>query len=598
MPFLLAGICTLASCGDSHLTSNIAVPQPENPYVAVFTSRCCDYDYYSQPSLLYGVDRQGEITPLSPGTEIDGLKASPDGRYIAYWQAPRPDEPAGATRYHKLAIVSLLADADVQVTPGLATTATSVYIQFDWLPDSSGVIYGIGQDNDGRGGAMSQLLLAKVGEELPRELVGPELGAHSRVSYQVTADASALAVLVEQVDCLDSLWCAPHAGALYLADLASGSDLSLLESTTGIATSFDFQWSNSDNALVYQARQKGSLNLITFDLDNDPAGPVQWMARGQSPRTLLNDYTFAPGPFTPYLWLDDMRLVLNGDGGFEIASIEKGRLAQVVMDSKAVAVPSPDGNLIAYIASDPAGELAVYVLDVKSGVSQVLGPTGKTAFLKGTPAVLRSDYSLSALKWSPDGALLAWDRAIRLSTFSDLRPDYDYELYVHDFQASQTQRITPRIASERYVGIAFSWVSGENLLEYIGINGDKRVLMLTDPVTQRSVLIGEFDGEARSYWRIWRSASEVLWNSCEGIYLGELDAQWVVTNSKLLQEIVTNRYNCEPLDANREFAVMSMYNPTIPAYEKFLYDFEGKRSVKLEAEDGSKVLSVILLESE
>lgn len=177
-------------------------------------------------------------------------------------------------------------------------------------------------------------------------------------------------------------------------------------------------------------------------------------------------------------------------------------------------------------------------------------------------------------------------------------PDYDYELYVHDFQASQTQRITPRIASERYVGIAFSWVSGENLLEYIGINGDKRVLMLTDPVTQRSVLIGEFDGEARSYWRIWRSAWEVLWNSCEGIYLGELDAQWVVTNSKLLQEIVTNRYNCEPLDANREFAVMSMYNPTIPAYEKFLYDFEGKRSVKLEAEDGSKVLSVILLESE
>lgn len=116
MPFVLAVICTLASCGDSHLRSNIAAPQPENPYVAVFTARCCDYDYYSQCSLLYRVDRQGDITPLSdnpePGTEIAGLTASPDDRYIAYWQGPRPDEPTGATRYHELAIVSLLADVD------------------------------------------------------------------------------------------------------------------------------------------------------------------------------------------------------------------------------------------------------------------------------------------------------------------------------------------------------------------------------------------------------------------------------------------------------------------------------------------------------
>ncbi len=310
MPVLLAGICTLASCGDSHLTSNIAAPQPENPYVAVFQARCCDGDDYNdQTSLLYKVDRQGEITPLpdnpKPGTAIAGLTASPDGRYIAYWQGPRPDEPAGATPDAKLVIDSVDATNGVQDFPVVATAA---------------------------------------------------------------------------------------------------------------------------------------------------AREVQF--------------------------------------------------------------------------------------------------------------------------------------------------DYYYELYVHDFQASQTQRIAPRIASERYVGIAFSWVSGENLLEYIGINGDKRVLMLTDPVTQRSVLIGEFDGAARSYWRIWRSASEVLWKSCEGIDLGELDAQWVVTNSKLLEVIFTDPYQCRPFDANQKFAVIDVYNPTIPAYGKFLYDFEGKRRVKLEAEDGSRVGSVILLGSE
>ena len=611
MPFLIAGIGTLVSCGDSHLTSNIAAPQPENPYVAIFQARCCDGDdYYSQTSLLYSVDRQGEITPLSdkpePGTEIAGLTASPDGRYIAYWKLPRL-EPAGAPRYRELVIASLGAGVDGGDLHIPVTTVGEVEVQIDWLPDSSGVVYTRGEYIRGEmGGVNSQLLLVKVNERLPRELVGPELGAGARLRSQVTADSRALAVLVERVDCLDDNFCAPKAGSLYFADLASGGDLSLLEPTTGLANSFDFQWSNDGNELIYQARQYGDFNWSELEFENSPAGPLKSMVRGQSTRTLLDNHAFPPGPLTPYLWLDDSRLLLNGSGGFEVISTEEQRLAQGAMDSKAVAVPSPDGNRIAYIASDTAGGLAVYVLDLRTGVSQALGPTEKTVFLAGgAPTLLHSDYYLSALKWSADGALLAWDRAIRLSTSSGYGPDhdYDYELYVHDFRASQTQRIAPRIEQERYERIAFSWLSGENLLEYIGIDGDKRVLILSDPVTRRSVLVGEFDGAARSYPRIWRSAAEVLWNSCEGIYLGELDAQGGVTNSKLLDVIITDPhqypYQSKPhLDANREFAVMNTYNPTIAAYEWFLYDFEGKRIVKLDTEDGNRTERVILLESE
>lgn len=72
-------------------------------------------------------------------------------------------------------------------------------------------------------------------------------------------------------------------------------------------------------------------------------------------------------------------MVLNGAGGFEVVSTDGDRIAQADMDGKAVAVPSPDGRRIAYVASDPAGELAVYVLDLDNGVSESLGPTGKTA---------------------------------------------------------------------------------------------------------------------------------------------------------------------------------------------------------------------------
>jgi hypothetical protein len=321
------------------------------------------------------------------------------------------------------------------------------------------------------------------------------------------------------------------------------------------------------------------------------------MGRGQSTHTLLDDYAFPPGPFTPYLWLDGTRLVLNGVGGFEIVSTEQGRLTQVVMDSHAVAVPSPDGSQIAYIAADPVGGLAVYVLDLKSGASQALGPTGSTVFLQGTPATLHTDYYLSALKWSPDGALLAWDKATRnSSSFFPIGSNHDYELYVHDFRASRTQRIAPLIERDHDGLVSFSWIPGENLLEYVRISGDKRELMLADPLTQRSVLIGEFAGETGTYWRAWHSKSQVLWDSLEGISLAELDAQGAVTSSQLFEGSINEYGPGLQLSENRKYAVAHLYNPTHSEYESFLYDFTGKRTVKLIAEDGSSAGGVIWLE--
>tara|TARA_R110001599_G_scaffold353870_1_gene601399 strand:- start:193960 stop:195018 length:1059 start_codon:yes stop_codon:yes gene_type:complete len=291
--------------------------------------------------------------------------------------------------------------------------------------------------------------------------------------------------------------------------------------------------------MLYQARYHfgGDEN---DDPGNYPAGPLVLMrADGQRSSILAENDRF-PAPWLPYFWLNEQLILLPRAGSFMVLTRDGRVLFEQSMSTGSLVVPSPDHTLLAYVdfvdgdRSDPQ----VYILDIETGSIHSAGPASDLWKEYGS-----NDTSI--LRWSDDGAMLAWNRT---TSYEEISVG---ELYVHDVDTHGTELITSdflhistRIEPNNQSSYgdfdgSFSWLQGETLLEYIVDTGAGLELTLADPIEQTTQTIGMIApglDTACRYARVWRSRKQVLWNRCgDGVYYSRIGVDQEVSSDKVYE---------------------------------------------------------------
>ena len=583
LPTLLLASTLLAACNGSDNSSPAVTPPPaRKAAVLLFRALCCEGQAYNnQKAQLYKFNRLGETIQLSDPNEteyVESTMVSPDGERVAYGYRLINDELG----------VNILHIDSARQEFSTAQLGGDYVRAITWRPDSQSLIY-FTYTFESQNGTLS---MARVSESSPLALM------EGVADYTASSDGALLATLSTSYESGR-----PIAAELNLLDLTGQTEKVLLETTTEKANHFQVGWSPYGNELLYQAR---FLDLDAYYTPADvPAGPLMLMDTDGSKRPVLDAnpkypsvvLSFSGLAAMPYRWLDEQRILLNSSSAPSFLVI--GRDGSVIVEQDIVygslIAPSPDQRHLAYINYDQGerDNLKVYIMDLDTGDVQAVGQ-GSVLWL------YNSVFDPSILRWSEDGSMLAWNSGISYDERSR------GELYVHNMETSITELITSGYVHveaqiQPYYQSAyrdqegnFSWLPGENLLEYVTDSGDGLELTMTDPTTNRTQAIGEMAASVDTpcqYARAWRSNEEVVWGHCgDGVYHSRIGNNGEVTSAKILNG---EMFSAE-LTNNREYAAMRSGVAGDIGYW-YVFDFVADQVLKVELPEGSAQPSRVLL---
>jgi hypothetical protein len=516
--FIVLGAMLLQGCGLSGSSSDHdSSPPPSAPsdlllYLADATS------------LLYKINTMGESVLLS---DVAGTQG------VDFYYAVSPDLQRVAFVYSldsgQLALAIKQIESGELETPNPVMDAQAVWPP-QWLPDSSGLIYGV----SGFDSSLSSLYLATVGEESPVELISVDLGERARLSFEISADGSRLAVVSQNFATADDF--VPASSSLYLLDLTTPPQAVLIETATGDANSFKFAWSPYANELVYQRR------LVTEPLspgfsNNHPVGPLLLLDAGGASRTLRE---VDDEGWVSWVWLSAEQILVAPQGQFTIIATDGSLVASHTSTGNGRIVPSLDSRQLAFLDWTAGVGPEVYALEIETGEYRVLGP-GSSYF------VIHRSFDDSSLVWSADGDWLAWNRDID-------RSNQMGELAAYDFQIAQRRVLTSEMAQFASVTSNwFSWLPQGHALEFIASTGDGFQFTVTDLTSDQTRVVGDLAATSCTVQRVWPTNDQVIWNRCgDGVFVSRQKKDGSFAGSRLIdQDIRTLK-----LTENRQIAVM------------------------------------------
>ena len=569
----------LSACGGSNNSSSTGngpeiPPSVRNADILVFYAICCEGQAASdRKAQLYKFNVKGETIQLSDPNQtesVDSTEVSPDKERVAYSYYLDND---------KLGLKILKIDSTEQEFSAPPFAGDRVQ-EITWRPDSQSLIY-LPYIFDNRSGSLS---LASISEDSPSELI------RNISDYTLSGDGTLIATLTTSYEAGQ-----PVSAELNLLDLTGQLERTLLETTTGSANQYNLGWSPYANDLLYQARSIDS--DAYFTPADEPAGPLMLRDADGHILPILDANPNYPSEVLPFLgmatrqyrWIDEQRILLNSSGApsFLVVARDGSIIVEQEISYGSLIAASPDQRHLAFINYDQGDrdKPQVYIMNIDTGDVQAVG-RGSVLWLDN------SVFDSSILRWSEDGSMLAWNSGISYDKRSR------GELYVHNLETSITQLITSDFVHvesqiEPYYQSVFrdqegnfSWLPGENLLEYVTDSGAGLKLALTDPIANKTQVVGQMAASVDTpcqYARIWRTKEEVVWNHCgDSVYHSLINTQGEVTNTKILDG---DMFSTQLTD-NREYvAIRSGLAGAIGHW--YMFDFVADKLLKVEIPEGA-----------
>jgi hypothetical protein len=531
-----------------------------------------------QPVSLYVLNRVGESRRLSEDTDgatVQHHVVSPDGRQVAYWYAES----------EQVLVLVILALDDPQASPtrlvieGIQSAAAKEgWLQ--WLPDSRRVLYTTGGLQNTR--YTNSLWLASLGSEQPVQLVAAEPDYDTYLLYSVSPDGSRIAVTVNYWDAQGC--CEVASAALYLLDLELMDEPLLIDDTSGTANTIQADWSPTGHELLFQRRMRRMLGGLVDAAD----GPLMLLGEdGRSKGLWVGDNE--PGT----RWLDSGRVLVGLNGGFEVIDTDGRVLASQAGTGPrpgtgagvASVTASPDRKRLAFLAWTTDADLEVYIMDLETDVSQVVGPASSQPIIWHTPGN-GYRYDASDLYWSADGSWLAWDWQAE---------DYlQQSVYAYEVASAGTRLVA---TGAMFWGFGdYPWLPDGNVLEYriqaADSGGAFYALEADDLDSGRPFFVAPYpmpplavtdsqSGQSLTivpeYFcsRTWLGNGEVFWSGCDdNTYLSRIAGQTL--NDTLL--VARGTAWSTLLSNNREIFLLA---PASPDTSWQMYDYPRDQLLKL-----------------
>ncbi len=568
---LWLAVC-LTGCGGGSGSSPTPGPDPGPAIqnVLVYQDGIVD----GRPMSLYLLNREGETRRLSEDTgggTVEYHLVSPDEKRVAYWYAQSDSE---------LVLVLLGLDSPLtsrtQVVNEGAFPAVAREEWLLWLPDSRRVLYSMAEPG---GGYPTSLWLASEGEDSPVQLMAVAPGARAYLTYSASADGRWAAVAVNYLG--TEACCIEESASLYLLDLENLGEPLLIDNASGNANGFQFAWSPAGHELLYQ-------RWLHSGVDSTSSGPLLLLG-GDGRSRSLREGDIEQGT----RWLDAGRVLVALQTGFEVIATD-GRLVASHVGTITGAgmgsgvesvVASPDGRWLGFVEWTAASDLEVYLLDLATSVTRIIGPASSLQIIWHNPIQL---YDVSELHWSADGSWLAWDRQTRT-------PSEEWYVYAHSVSTAET-RLVSKMA-EFFDRGDYPWLPEGNVLEYrlrvteserltyalVAEDLDSGQTLFAEPYPMPALSVADPDsGEpvtempANICERTWLGNMEILWNGCDtNVYLSRIAGE-TLSDTRLIAQGTTPRFLTS---SNHEIFLLS------PAYvdgKYQMYDRPLDRLLKLE----------------
>jgi len=550
---ILFAFLLLGACGGGSGSSSRPEPGPAIENVLVYQDEIAD----GRPVNLNVLNREGETRRLSEDTgevSVQYHAVSPDGTKVVYGYLPVDGEAVLELRGLDPAPTTRTRVVNEGQWPALYSNEL-----FQWLPDSRRVLYSLTNGSVNLRLSTS-LWLASIGKDKPTQLMKVDSDGGGFLTYVVSADGRRVAVAVNFL--VDQRCCFASTASLYLLDLDRPDELVLIETASGVANNFEFSWSPTGNELLFQ-RWLHTGNSYSAN------GPLMLLSEDGRSRILRegdNEYGSR--------WLDQHRIVVPLQTGFEVIAPDGGLLATHAGTINGAAngagavsiVQSPDGRRLAFLDWTSKDELEVYLLDMQTTATRVVGPASSIPIISHDPNPSFRRYRASELHWSADGSWLVWD--------SPAASQFEGGLYAHAVATEQTRLVSRRAEFWDSWEVDTPWLPAGNVVEYQTPSPDTvtvvPVLVADDLDSGTALFAGTFpmssftvtDPESAELLQVhpynicrrtWLGNGELLWGGCDGnTYLS------LITGATLADtRLIARGANLYLASRNREIFVLS-----------------------------------------